>query len=149
MPGADLPPLPGPAVAEEALREWGRGLGATLTVPAIIALRGPLGAGKTTLAQAILAGAGVTDVVTSPTFSLVQTYDSPRGPVAHLDLYRLRSPAEFEALGWDDLLQASALVLVEWPERADSARLGARLEITLDDLPDDADRRRVEVRWLT
>lgn len=104
----------------DSLEAWGRAVGAALPRPVVIALEGDLGAGKTTLARALCAGIGVPnlDAVTSPTFSLVQQYDAPRGPVVHVDLYRLKSDAELEALGWDELMASAAVLLVEWPERA-------------------------------
>lgn len=104
----------------ETLEAWGRAVGAALPRPAVITLEGDLGAGKTTLARALCDGIGVADVsvVTSPTFSLVQQYEAPRGPVVHVDLYRLRSSAELDALGWDELVATAPVLLVEWPERA-------------------------------
>ena len=84
-------------------------------MPAVVTLEGDLGSGKTTLARAICAGLGVSALgaVTSPTFSLVQQYDSPRGPVVHVDLYRLRHESELEALGWDELVATAPVLLVE------------------------------------
>jgi tRNA threonylcarbamoyladenosine biosynthesis protein TsaE len=135
------------SVTEDALRAWGELLGATVSVPAVLALRGDLGAGKTTLAQAIARGAGVVDDVTSPTFALVHQYDSARGVVAHLDLYRLKAPDDLYALGWDDILRTAAIVIVEWPERAGALLPAARADIALAEERDDPDHRMVQVTW--
>lgn len=138
---------PAAPVDEPALRAWGTALGAGVSMPIVIALHGDLGAGKTTLAQAIAAGAGVTDDVTSPTFAMVHSYETARGALAHFDLYRLRSPEEVLALGWDDLLRSAAIVLVEWPERAGDYLPRPRYDITLHDDPASPATRRVEVSW--
>lgn len=137
-----------PELADEAeLRRYGESLGATLVAPALVTLRGELGAGKTTLAQAIARGAGVTGEVTSPTFALVHEYRGRSAPVYHIDLYRLRNPAELTSLAWDDIVNRNAIVLVEWPDRAGTRLPSPRLEITLRDAPGDADRRTVEATW--
>lgn len=105
-------------VSREQLQSWGERFGDAAHAPLVVAITGELGTGKTTLVQAICRGYGVTDPVTSPTFALVHEYASLRGPVYHLDLYRLRNPSEVTALGWDDIMAAEALVLIEWPERS-------------------------------
>ena len=119
-------PDAGAAMTRDELVAWGERFGAAARAPCVVALRGDLGAGKTTLAQAICRGYGVTESVTSPTYTLVHQYASSRSPVYHLDLYRLADESALTNIGWDEIVSAPALVLVEWPERA-----GARL-------PDDA-----------
>ena len=78
---------------------------------------GDLGAGKTTVAQAIIAELGNTSPVTSPTYTLIQEYPVSQGIVYHMDLYRLNDPAELEFLGLIDLWSDRSLFLIEWPER--------------------------------
>ena len=129
------------ALTEAELRSWGEQLGRAVTVPLIIALSGELGAGKTTLAQAICRGAGVEDFVTSPTFALVQRYEGARFPVYHIDLYRLSSSRELVNLGWDDVLRDDALVLIEWPERAEGHLPENALHIEVEHHPTDSAKR--------
>ncbi|HEX6250752.1 MAG TPA: tRNA (adenosine(37)-N6)-threonylcarbamoyltransferase complex ATPase subunit type 1 TsaE [Gemmatimonadaceae bacterium] len=138
-----VPPLAGRGqllLDEAGLREWGRSFGASAAPPLVIALKGDLGTGKTTLAQAICAGYGVTEPVTSPTYALVHRYAAPRSPVFHLDLYRLESELQLTNIGWDDVMSSDALVLVEWPERAGN-RLPAHVPIALEYAPGDENHR--------
>src|SRR5262245_20656004 len=97
----------------------------------LIALSGPLGAGKTSLARLLLARLGVAGEVPSPTFSLVQAYASPRFPVHHCDFYRLEA-RDLAELGLDDLL-ASSVTVVEWPELAGDWLPRDRLGIAMDE----------------
>jgi len=83
---------------------------------AFIALNGDLGSGKTSFAQGLLAALGVEESVQSPTFRLLQSYEG-KFRVHHLDLYRLQHPLEVLDLGWDELQDGSALVIVEWMDR--------------------------------
>lgn len=137
-----------PAVlSEAALTRWGRELGAeALRTRAFVCLYGPLGAGKSTLARAACAGAGVGRPVPSPTFILVQRYRGAGGvPVWHADLYRLGSPEELWDLGWPELLEGEGPAFVEWAERAAGQLPADRWEVELGFLPDPA-RRRAAVR---
>lgn len=107
----------------------------------MIALHGDLGAGKSTFARALvraLAGNAGAEVP-SPTFSIVQTYDTPRLSAGHLDLYRLNSEDELRELGIDELLAAGAII-VEWPEQAPSLTSNNRLDIYLTETASDARR---------
>lgn len=129
------------AFDERGLVAWGEQLGRASTPPLLITITGELGAGKTTLVQAICRGYGVSDDVTSPTFALVHRYAARRSPVYHLDLYRLERPDDLTNLGWDEIVAEEALVLVEWPERAGARLPHDHLPISLQHLPDDPSRR--------
>ncbi|MGI8765358.1 MAG: tRNA (adenosine(37)-N6)-threonylcarbamoyltransferase complex ATPase subunit type 1 TsaE [Gemmatimonadaceae bacterium] len=128
-------------MSESELVHWGEQLGAGAHAPLLIALSGELGAGKTTLAQAICRGYGVTQQVTSPTYSIVQEYLAPRSVVFHIDLYRLERESDLEQIGWDDIMGSNALVIVEWPERAGAQLPTNHVPIALDYAPDAPDRR--------
>lgn len=129
------------ALTRDELAAWGEALGRAAHAPLVVTLAGDLGAGKTTLAQAICRGYGVAESVTSPTYALVHEYASPRGAVYHLDLYRLENPRELDGLGWDEIVGAQALVLVEWPERAGGRLPADHVALDLEHLPGDDGRR--------
>jgi tRNA threonylcarbamoyladenosine biosynthesis protein TsaE len=145
-----VPPLAaqgGLAMTEEELRDWGRRFGRSAHPPLLVTITGELGAGKTTLVQAICAGFGVEEEVTSPTFALVHEYRAPRSEVHHLDLYRLDSPAQLEALAWDEIVSGKGMVLIEWPERAGERIPGGYVTLSLQHLPEDPDRRLLYAGW--
>jgi tRNA threonylcarbamoyladenosine biosynthesis protein TsaE len=129
------------ALTRAELVEWGQRFGAAARAPLVVAISGELGAGKTTLVQAICRGCGVKEDVTSPTFALVHEYQGEHFSIYHLDLFRLEQIEELTNLGWDDIIGAHALVLVEWPERAGARMPGDAVPIELEHVPDDPDRR--------
>jgi tRNA threonylcarbamoyladenosine biosynthesis protein TsaE len=129
------------AMTRDELVAWGEAFGRAAKPPLVVTLAGDLGAGKTTLAQAICAGYGVAEPVTSPTFALVHRYNAPLSAVYHLDLYRLQRPSELVNLGWDEIVIAHALVIVEWPERAGELIPPDHVPIDLEYAPSDPDRR--------
>jgi len=99
-----------------AMQALGARIAAHLRPGDVVALSGPLGSGKTTLARAIIAALGHEGEVPSPTFTIVETYDLDP-PLVHADFYRLERPQEAEELGLDDYREGAALI-AEWPENA-------------------------------
>lgn len=129
------------AAATETL---GARLAQTLPERAVIQLHGDLGAGKSTLARALLRALGVTGTIRSPTYTLVEQYALPAGGLAlHLDLYRIGHPGELEFLGLDPA--EARLCLVEWPERGQGALPPPDLDIALA-VEGDGRRCRLEAR---
>lgn len=115
------------AAATEA---FGARLAATLPAQAVVHLHGDLGAGKSTLARALLRALGVAGTIRSPTYTLVEQYPLAGGGLAlHLDLYRIADPGELEFLGLD--ADAVRLWLIEWPERGQGALPAPDLDIAL------------------
>jgi tRNA threonylcarbamoyladenosine biosynthesis protein TsaE len=106
----------------------------------VIALKGELGAGKTSFARAFIRARGGVEAVPSPTFTLVQVYDLADGPIWHIDGYRLRDPEEAWELDIEDAFEGG-VSLIEWPERLGSLVPARRLEITLTEGATPAARR--------
>ena len=117
---------------ETATAALGATLAQRLRPGDVVGLQGELGSGKTTLARAILrAAAGDPElIVPSPTFTLVEVYETPRGTFWHFDLYRLDAPEQVFELGWEEAL-AEGIVLIEWPQRLGDL-LPKHLSVTLE-----------------
>ena len=117
---------------EAATERLGAALAGRLRPRDLVALQGGLGAGKTTLARAILRAVSGDPrlIVPSPTFTLVEIYDTPKGAFWHFDLYRLEAPEQVFELGWEEA-RAEGIVLLEWPERLGSL-LPKHLSVTLE-----------------
>ncbi len=105
-------------VSQAELEAEGETLGRSLPPGTLLTFEGDLGAGKTTFIKAIARGLGVRGGASSPTYALVHRYQGRRGPVFHLDCFRLRAPEEAADLDWEGLLHDGDAILVEWPERA-------------------------------
>jgi len=104
----------------EQTRRIGLALGRLLAPGDVVLLEGELGAGKTALTQGIGAGLGVQAVINSPTFTILKEY-SGRLPLYHFDLYRIESPDEIYALGFEDYFVGDGVCVVEWAERGETA----------------------------
>jgi tRNA threonylcarbamoyladenosine biosynthesis protein TsaE len=117
---------------EAATERLGRALARRLRPRDVVALQGGLGVGKTTLARAILRAAAGDPalVVPSPTFTLVEVYDTSRGTFWHFDLYRLEGPDQVFELGWEEA-RAEGIALVEWAERLGRLLPRERLTVML------------------
>lgn len=116
------------ATASESL---GERLADSMPSTAVVFLSGDLGAGKSSIARAMLRRLGVAGPVKSPTYTLVERYPLAKGEAVHMDLYRIAEAAELEFLGLDDLAAQVRLWLVEWPERGSSALPRPDIEIRL------------------
>ncbi len=121
---------------EAATAALGARIAAALRPADLVTLSGPLGAGKSVLARGLVRALTSPDEeVPSPTFTLIQLYDGPHFPLAHLDLYRLKRPEEAWEIGLEEALAEGAAV-VEWPERLEGALPADRLAVTLATEPD-------------
>jgi len=131
------------ALADEAAtQDLGRVLAGALKPGDALCLTGPLGAGKSTLARALIRALTTLDEeVPSPTFTLVQFYETAAFPLAHFDLYRLSDPDEVYEIGLDEALD-SGVALIEWPQRLEGRLPPNRLDI---DIALDGDSRRVTI----
>jgi tRNA threonylcarbamoyladenosine biosynthesis protein TsaE len=131
--------------APRETRAIGHALGSHAHAGALLALIGPLGAGKTELAKGVAEGLGVTSVVNSPTFVLMNEHVG-RLRLYHIDAYRLDDPEEALAAGLFDDRQAAGVAVVEWADRLADRLPAERLELTLVPEPDGTDQRRISWR---
>ena len=123
----------------------GRQLAETLSSGDVIALYGPLGSGKTCFAQGVGRGLGVTEPITSPTFTLIQEYPG-RMPLYHLDLYRLETHRELRELGLEEYFYGAGVCLVEWADHGAAFLPDRRWDVHLDLVAENHQWRSVTIR---
>ena len=117
----------------------GFALGQVIPAFTVIAYRGDLGAGKTAFTRGLARGLGCSDMVTSPTYTIVNEYLSGRLPLFHFDMYRLRSSDDLWDIGWEDYLDRGGVCAVEWSENVEDA-LEDFITVTIEKLGEDARR---------
>ncbi|MBF0310267.1 MAG: tRNA (adenosine(37)-N6)-threonylcarbamoyltransferase complex ATPase subunit type 1 TsaE [Magnetococcales bacterium] len=131
-PSRVTPSWPLTSLSEEETRLWGYRLGQCLTKGCLITLEGDLGAGKSVFARGVMRGLGVAeDWLPSPTFTLMNLYESGRLPVYHLDLYRLADPDELAVIGGESWMDGQGVCLVEWPGNGGDWLPPERLEVAM------------------
>ena len=128
------------AVTEPELVLEGERIGRALPKGSVVYLQGELGAGKTTMVRAIARGLGVSEPASSPTYALVHRYAGRRGPIFHLDCFRLQRPEESADVDWEGLAADGDALLIEWPERATGWAPAPTLRVRLSHLVDPAAR---------
>ena len=121
----------------------GAALGKILKPGTVIAYRGDLGAGKTAFTRGLARGLGCTDIVTSPTYTIVNEYLSGKYPLFHFDMYRLASSDDLFDIGWEDYLDRGGICAVEWSENVADALEGAII-VTIEKLGEESRRITIE-----
>ena len=121
----------------------GAALGAIIPAGTILAYKGDLGAGKTAFTRGLARGLGCDDLVTSPTYTIVNEYLSGRCPLFHFDMYRLASSDDLWDIGWEDYLDRCGICAVEWSENVEDAMEGA-ITITIEKLGETSRRITIE-----
>ena len=116
-------------VNEKQMLHLGTALAPHLRAGDVLLLRGDVGAGKTVLARGIARGLGIKEPITSPTFTLLHTYEDGRLPFTHFDLYRLTGEDDFYDAGLSEYLGGTAVSVVEWPQCCEGAMPSAHLDI--------------------
>ena len=117
----------------------GAALGKIIKPGTVIAYRGDLGAGKTAFTRGLAKGLGCSEIVTSPTYTIVNEYLGGRIPLFHFDMYRLRSSDDLFDIGWEDYLDRAGVCAVEWSENVDDAMEDA-IYITIEKLGEESRR---------
>ncbi len=130
----------------EETRSTAAAIAAKARPQTVFALQGDLGVGKTVFSQGFAEGLGVTEPVSSPTFTILQEYTDGRMPFYHFDVYRIEEPEEMEEVGLDDYLYGEGVCMIEWPERIEELLPEETVWIRIEkDLSKGTDYRRISV----
>ena len=133
----------------EETYELGRKIGLQARPGQVYTLTGDLGVGKTVFTQGVAAGLGITEPVSSPTFTIVQVYEEGRLPFYHFDVYRIGDSEEMEEIGYDDYFFGKGICLIEWAELIEEILPDDRISITIEkNLEQGFDYRRITVEGL-
>ena len=133
----------------EETYELGRKIGLQARPGQVYTLTGDLGVGKTVFTQGVAAGLGITEPVSSPTFTIVQVYEEGRLPFYHFDVYRIGDIEEMEEIGYDDYFFGKGICLIEWAELIEEILPDDRISITIEkELAQGFDYRRITVEGL-
>ena len=126
--------------------ELGKKIGEAAKPGQVYTLNGDLGVGKTVFTQGVAAGLGITEPVSSPTFTIVQVYEEGRLPFYHFDVYRIGDIEEMEEIGYDDYFFGEGICLIEWAELIGDILPEKRIEVTIEkDLTQGFDYRRITI----
>ena len=129
--------------SENETYAFGQELGRAACPGQCYVISGDLGSGKTVLSKGVAAGLGITEPVTSPTFTIVKVYESGRLPLYHLDVYRIGDISEMEEVGLEDMLEGDGVCLIEWGERVEEILPRDAIRIRIDRDDRDFDHRRI------
>ena len=133
----------------EETYELGKKIGLQARAGQVYTLTGDLGVGKTVFTQGVAAGLGITEPVSSPTFTIVQVYEEGRLPFYHFDVYRIGDIEEMEEIGYDDYFFGEGICLIEWAELIEEILPDDRISITIEkNLAQGFDYRRITVEGL-
>lgn len=120
----------------ETIREAAREFIKHIGEHRVFAFYGKMGAGKTTFIKAVCEELGVDDVITSPTFAIVNEYSLPTGPLFHFDFYRIKRLEEVYDMGYEDYFYSGCLCFIEWPELIDSLLPDDAVRVNIEEQPD-------------
>ena len=130
--------------SEKETFELGKRIANAVNPGTVILFYGDLGAGKTVMTKGIAAGLGITEMITSPTFTIMQEYEGGRMPLYHLDVYRIEDPDEMEEVGLNEYIYGNGLTVIEWAEQIEDILPDDAIKITIErnvENPEDRDIR--------